>query len=96
MRVRESLNFRTHGTWGNLIGPKSTRNSPEFHGLRLTEGQIRARPRVSDRGLESEFLSKYVEPITGHGRFAGLFPDKMVHPVVVTGDAMVGWASLGG
>ncbi len=93
MGVRESLNFRTYGTWGYLIGPKSAPNPPEFHGLRLTEGQICARPRLSDRGLKSEFLSKYAEPITSHGRFVGLFPDKIVHPVVVTGDTMVDWAS---
>ena len=36
--VRESPNFRTHGTWGYLIGPTSAPNLPEFHGLRLSTG----------------------------------------------------------
>ena len=52
---------------------------------RITEGQIRASPRLSDRGPESNFLSKYAKPIMAHACRSRLFLRGVARRAVITG-----------
>ncbi len=93
MGAWESLNFRTHNTWGDLIGPKSARLRLNFTDCGYRQRQIRARPRLSDQGPESDFSAKYSKPIRGRVSVVGLFPGvATLRMTIVFGQCLLSWS----